>query len=66
MAVAKKTSAEAMKEIKKALTAQNAMVAALREAQTHNLTQIDAYNVSTYERGGLALSRSLTAIVERR
>lgn len=66
MTIAKKTSTTAKKEIQKALNHANAMVAALREAQTHNLTQVDAVDVSTYERGGVELSRLLTAIVEGR
>ena len=47
--MAKKTSAEAMKHI-------NAAIAELREAQGHNLSDVDAYNVSHYERGLTAIA----------
>lgn len=48
--MAKVTSAEAMKYINQAL-------AALREAQQHNLTDVDAYNISQYERGLSAIAK---------
>lgn len=48
--MAKVTSAEAMKYI-------NEAIAALREAQQHNLTDADAYNISNYERGLSAIAK---------
>lgn len=63
---AKQTSKTAMEVIRRALNHQNNAVAALRAAMTHDLSQVDSYNVSTCERAGVALSKQLTAIVERR